>query len=41
MCPMCLATLDKVSDGELEMDDISSFLVKAFCDTADDEQSEP
>ena len=32
MCPICMATLKEVSDEELEIDDISSFLVKAFCE---------
>jgi len=32
MCPICMATLKEASDGELEIDDISSFLVKAFCE---------
>jgi Fe-S oxidoreductase len=32
MCPICLATLKKASNGKLEIDDISSFLMKAFCD---------
>lgn len=31
MCPICMATLKEVSDETLEIDDISSFLVKAFC----------
>ena len=31
MCPICMATLEMASDEELEIDDISSFLVKAFC----------
>lgn len=32
MCPICMATLKEASDDELEIDDISSFLVKAFCE---------
>lgn len=32
MCPICMATLKEASDEELEIDDISSFLVKAFCE---------
>ena len=32
MCPICMASLKKASGGELEIEDISSFLVKAFCD---------
>ena len=31
MCPICLATLRGVSEGELEMDDISEVLVEACC----------
>ena len=31
MCPICMASLKKASGGELEIEDISSFLVKAFC----------
>ena len=32
MCPICLASLKKASGDGLEIEDISSFLVKAFCD---------
>ena len=32
MCPICMATLKKASGGDLEIEDISSFLVKAFCE---------
>jgi len=31
MCPICLATLKKASTGELEVDDISRFLARAYC----------
>jgi Fe-S oxidoreductase len=50
MCPICMATLQKASNGDLEIGDISGFLVKAFCGetkseersrNADDERSEP
>jgi len=32
MCPICMASLKKASGDGLEIEDISSFLVKAFCD---------
>lgn len=32
MCPICMATLKEASNGDLEIDDISGFLVKAFCE---------
>ncbi|MCD6161443.1 MAG: (Fe-S)-binding protein [candidate division Zixibacteria bacterium] len=32
MCPICMATLKEASNKELEIDDISSFLMKAFCE---------
>jgi Fe-S oxidoreductase len=32
MCPICMATLRKASDGDLNIDDISSFLMRAYCD---------
>jgi Fe-S oxidoreductase len=35
MCPICMATLQQAANGKLEIDDISSFLVKAFCDPED------
>jgi Fe-S oxidoreductase len=50
MCPICMATLQQAADGDLEIDDISSFLVKAFCKpeeepqkkkNADEKRSEP
>lgn len=31
MCPICMATLQQAAGGELEIEDISSYLVKAFC----------
>ena len=31
VCPICLATLQKVSNGEIEIDDISTFLAKSYC----------
>jgi Fe-S oxidoreductase len=50
MCPICMATLQQAANGDLEIDDISSFLVKAFCKpekkpkkkkSADEKRSEP
>jgi len=36
MCPMCLASLSKAADGTLPMEDISTFLTRAFAsETAD------
>ncbi|MEA2030469.1 MAG: (Fe-S)-binding protein [candidate division Zixibacteria bacterium] len=32
MCPICMASLKKASGDKLEIEDISSLLVKAFCD---------
>ena len=32
MCPICMATLQESANGDLEIDDISSFLVEAFCE---------
>jgi Fe-S oxidoreductase len=32
MCPICMASLKKASGDGLEIEDISSLLVKAFCD---------
>jgi len=32
MCPICMATLQQAANGDLEIDDISSFLVRAFCE---------
>jgi len=32
MCPICMATLKEASDGELEINDISCFLAKAYLD---------
>lgn len=32
MCPICMATLQQAANGDLVIDDISSFLVKAFCE---------
>jgi len=32
MCPICMATLKEASDGELEINDISGFLAKAYLD---------
>jgi len=50
MCPICMATLQETANGDLEIDDISSFLVKAFCKpekkpgkvkSTDEKRSEP
>jgi Fe-S oxidoreductase len=50
MCPICMATLQQAANGDLEIDDIASFLVKAFCEpeekpikkkSADENRSEP
>lgn len=35
MCPICMATLEMASGDELEINDISSFLVKAYCGEAE------
>ncbi|MBN1423430.1 (Fe-S)-binding protein [Candidatus Fermentibacteria bacterium] len=32
MCPICLATLQQAAHGDLMIDDISRFLVEAFCE---------
>lgn len=32
MCPICMATLEKASGTDLEIEDISAFLVKAYCE---------
>jgi Fe-S oxidoreductase len=32
MCPICMATLQQAANGNLKIDDISAFLVKAYCD---------
>jgi Fe-S oxidoreductase len=32
MCPICMATLQQAAKGELEIEDVSSYLVKAFCE---------
>jgi Fe-S oxidoreductase len=39
MCPICLATLNKTSNGDVSLHDISSFLAKAYCDATEAAQS--
>jgi len=50
MCPICMATLEMASDNGLQIDDISSYLVRAYGggtqqpavdESTDDERSEP
>jgi len=31
MCPICMATLQKASEGDLQIQDLSDFLLKAYC----------
>ncbi len=38
MCPICMATLQQASNGNLEIDDISDFLVEAFCEEEESPQ---
>ncbi len=47
MCPICMATLQQAANGDLEIDDIASFLAKAFCPpgandkSAEEKRSQP
>jgi len=38
MCPICMATLQQAANGDMLIDDISSFLVKAFCEPEEDDK---
>lgn len=41
MCPICMATLEKASNEELENNDISEFLMKAFCEESVKQKRSP